>query len=493
MTSTVASPAEHVKRPLSESIAAATRSVHAKLNKLIIARLPLAIPPRSNDPSIYVSGLLHIAPIYIAFESLWKDIVESSSFTPDATQGDGCEPGFTLFDSNGLSLGSNTGHGSKYQAVCERTHSILKLLYLPKLMRSDRLRSDISTLTGWSPEVIDKQLEAVSEAGRLAEFTSHVRRTIEKKPHVLLAYSYILYMALFAGGRFIRATLESVGSEFWEHAPSSIPPFQTSCSVRTLRNERFDAVTNDSADIFEVEGGMPKLVGNHLGHTLPLRFFHFATVLDGEDLKREFKKRLTESEGLLTTQERQDVIQEAICIFDNMLLLVGQLDNVCKTNFDDDHSAVASWASKWSLSRPRDSVIVTHERRDKSSMKGAVDSDESDRRLYTHARLREVDNGKGSSPIYLEGQPPVCCPASKSMRFEAKLPVSDRKDRSRTLPTDGAANVPSSTRSPAYWLSSRPTMVLVFNISLVAGLAVFVSLHVLSRGSVDGELTVEEW
>ncbi|KAJ3481825.1 hypothetical protein NLG97_g7726 [Lecanicillium saksenae] len=63
-------------QPLGEAIAASTRGIHARLNKSIISRLPLALPPRASDPSTYVTGLIHIAPIYLAFESLWNDFLE---------------------------------------------------------------------------------------------------------------------------------------------------------------------------------------------------------------------------------------------------------------------------------------------------------------------------------------------------------------------------------------------------------------------------------
>ena len=41
---------------------------------------------------------------------------------------------------------------------------------------------------------------------------------------MLLAYAWVLYMALFSGGRFIRATLESAGTDgFWHRKASHSP------------------------------------------------------------------------------------------------------------------------------------------------------------------------------------------------------------------------------------------------------------------------------
>ncbi|KAF9881269.1 hypothetical protein CkaCkLH20_01419 [Colletotrichum karsti] len=465
MTSAAAPPPppEDVQRPLSESIAAATRSVHTKLNRLIIARLPLAIPPRSADPAIYVSGLLHIAPIYIAFESLLKDIVDSSAAAKyDSAQGTSEVP--STVSNAETRLKNNV-------AITERTRSILESIYLPGLMRSDRLRSDIRSLTGWSPEVVEEQLRIVSESSRLAEFVRHVKRTIERKPHVLLAYSYILFMALFAGGRFIRATLESAGSDFWDQVPSPIPPSQQACQPRPQKKHEARA----PVDLFGGDSGTLEIGEKHLRHTFPLSFFHFATALDGEDLKKEFKRRLAESEGLLTAQEHHDVIQEAICIFDNMLLLVSQLDNVCETDFEDD-KAMSSWISLGSGGRLRDSVVVTHERRAQASQRGSEDSERSNTWLCKHARQKRSETSAAPVPIDLEGQPPACCPASGSMKFDGKLPVPDRKGQG-AFSTDGAADMPPSTRQ------ARSFIALLSNIVLIAGLAAIVGMFCLARRS----------
>ncbi|KAF6836308.1 hypothetical protein CPLU01_03806 [Colletotrichum plurivorum] len=474
MASKAAPPAEEPQRSLSESIAAATRSSHAKLNKLIIARLPLAIPPRAEDPSIYVSGLLHITPIYTTFETLWQAIVEDTQSSSGEVKGDGCK-------SDSLSLHAIIGTVLKHQAnVCDRTRSILTSLYLPGLMRSEKLRSDIGSLTGWSPEVVEQQLKAVAKYGRLADFTKHVRRTIEKKPHVLVAYSYILFMALFAGGRFIRATLESAGSDFWEQVPSPIPPSGTLCIPRPLKEEEPAAAAPEPVDLMRGDTGTVEPGARHTRHALPLSFFRFATVLDGEDLKKEFKKRLADSESLLTARERHDIIQEAARIFDYMLLLVGQLDIVCEST-EDGPSLADPWASLGSGGRLRDSVIVTRERREKGSSKG--ESGPNSRRnswICQHRRHQKSDTGEPLSPVDADGQPPACCPAS-SMRFEPNLPVPNRSEDDKPMSTDGAANDPRP--SP---VASTSAAALLLNFLLVAGLAAIAAMVVLGRRSRYG-------
>ncbi|PTD04339.1 hypothetical protein FCULG_00001580 [Fusarium culmorum] len=167
-------------------------------------------------------------------------------------------------------------------------------------------------------------------------------------------------MALFAGGRFIRATLESAGDEFWDHLPSPVLPSLVPCEENTRRTKRASGLSDEQIPQDDFH--------HHATHTMPLRFFHFQTPEDGEDLKREFKRRLASMEGDLSPREKQDIVQESICIFDNMTLLVQQLDRLC-----DDPSREGNDSPTSSLfdlvdqfhpfrSRLRDSVSIAKDR-----------------------------------------------------------------------------------------------------------------------------------
>jgi len=296
------------KRSLAESIAAATRVAHARLNKLIISRLPLALPPQANDPSLYTSGLLHIAPIYTTFESLWQNILD---LPPVETATVAAVAESDLYN------GENTLPKRCKQAsgtpMSSPVHSMLESLRLPGLMRTERLKADLKAMTGWSDHIIEQQLRIVSDQGPLAEFLNHIKRSVENRPHVLLAYSYIFFMALFAGGRYIRASLQSVGNEFWDQVPNHVKPTMQACSEKR-------------PSPVEETNGTPK---SRVTSSMPLRFFHFPTPTDGEDLKCEFKQKLADSEARLSQSERHDIVQEAISIFERMTMLVEQLDVVC--------------------------------------------------------------------------------------------------------------------------------------------------------------------
>ena len=352
-TSTATEPSINT-RSLAESIAASTRSAHAKLNKLIVARLPLALPPNTADPSLYASGILHIAPIYITFEALWQNILDTPpESTPTGSISDGCDPDVPILDDRSFLQRDNEEPLVHRALVCDRLHTILDRLHLPGLLRTNRLKDDIKAMTGWPDHVVEDQLRTVSQEGRLADLLKHMKRSVENRPHVLLAYSYIFFMALFAGGRFIRASLESVGEDFWQQIPSPIKPTMHACEESHLR-------PNDA----DTDGAHR----SHAASPFPLRFFHFPTPSDGEDLKREFKKRLSESEALLSSRENQEIVKEAVCIFENMNLLMGQLDTVCGGLNDEaknpaDLGHRLGWPRSMLASRLRDSVAVAKERR----------------------------------------------------------------------------------------------------------------------------------
>lgn len=331
---------ETTDRPLSQLINTATRSIHGKLNKLIMSRLSIALPPHAQDASNYVSGLLHITPIYITFESLWRNILDLEETNSDDAGADpeGSQPESTDVENRNLSDSPTTD---------DRVNSLLTNLYLPGLVRSQELQKDVISLTGWSSHTVAEHLDDAGESPVLGEFIQHIQHVVGERPHVLLAYAWVLYMALFSGGRIIRAALEKVDANFW------IP---ASAHLASPRMKPRSATTNTTT----------KAVGG------PLNFFSFTTTTLGdddvgaggggggggagndEDLKTTFKQRLAGSEGMLTTDERDDIVQEARSIFAYMVRLVSELDDICDTD---------PQAGRMLSLRSRDSVVVEKERR----------------------------------------------------------------------------------------------------------------------------------
>ncbi|XXH00761.1 hypothetical protein Hte_007112 [Hypoxylon texense] len=383
-----------------EAINAATRSVHTQLNKLIVMRLRLALPPQADDASNYVQGLLHIAPIYQAFESLWKDILDAEPVDKPRESAD---------DKSDESEDSDE---EQRPTACSRIHLLLFHLRLEKMARFGALRQDLAALTGWSDDVLMEQLdEIVSESPGLLQFVKHIRKSVAERPHVLLAYAWVLYMAIFSGGRFMRRSLERVDptSAFWTPlaAPSSSSasePEQPETKTETAQQQQQQGGPNMAVALLgpwladrvglgdkaptskaqqqtkQATTGGPQHLHQQINRQQrrpqtqdgeedqpplhPLAFFRFDTPTDGEDLKRTFKARLAEStsEGsagnLLSTKERGDVVAEARLVFDAMIRAVGELDEVCGTAEEEEGAAVRALSL-----RSRDSVVVEKEKR----------------------------------------------------------------------------------------------------------------------------------
>ncbi|KAI5252003.1 hypothetical protein E4T42_03820 [Aureobasidium subglaciale] len=253
-------------RNLSTEINTATRSVHARLNKLIISRLPLALPPAAKTPEAYAHGINTFGDIYLVFENCWRVLIAE-------------------VDKSDVDDSSHDNSLRRW----------LSQLVPPGLWRSEAIKKDLEyleTITG-------ADLEAVTNA-QIRTFTEHIYRQTRDKPHVLIAYAWIMYMAIFSGGRWIREQMTNSGPEFWG--------------------------VNHESDKMEywVHGTLRP------GFTL----FCFSGARDGEDIKADFKTRLEEAEELLTAHERQDVVNEAQYIFEQCVAVVEDLDKQLKTDLE---------------------------------------------------------------------------------------------------------------------------------------------------------------
>ncbi|KAF2225722.1 hypothetical protein BDZ85DRAFT_70315 [Elsinoe ampelina] len=266
-------------------INAATRQIHTSLNKLVTARLALAIPPYTTDPILYLHGIHTFAQLYFTFEDSWQDLIcahlsASSPFVPPTSLP--TPPPST----ESTPLPSPSIHNDKLR-------TFLATLIPPSLWRTQRLENDILYLSTRFPITLPT---TTTTDPLLDELTAHIVSTTADKPHTLLAYSWVLYMAIFSGGRWIRSQLQSAGPEFWKHdglpaiARPSTPPSAPATS----------------------EQGMS--------------LFHFDGPKDGEDIKAFFKEKFLQADALLSEEEMGDVVREADWIFHACVRLVGDLD-----------------------------------------------------------------------------------------------------------------------------------------------------------------------
>ncbi len=160
----------------------------------------------------------------------------------------------------------------------------LRGLRMDELLRARRLRSDVLNIVskagGRGPDT-----EAKGRP-RLRAFVAHIRSAAKGKPHLLMAYTWVLYMALFSGGRYIRARLRGAGGEFWSGGDEE-----------------------GTADRY-------------------LTFWSFEGGEDGEDLKAEFKDRFASVEERLTEGEKDEVVKEAVFVMRAVEGVVGEVAEV---------------------------------------------------------------------------------------------------------------------------------------------------------------------
>lgn len=157
-----------------------------------------------------------------------------------------------------------------------------------RLWRSAAIKADLDHLS----KVLDINLDAANSPSTLTkDLTDHILDITTAKPHTLIAYSWIMYMAIFSGGRWVREQLAQAGPSFWQ--------------TPETQEGRF--------------GGS--------AHPVPgFSLFYFEGERDGEDVKAEYKARLEYAEKLLTTRERDEVVREAHVIFERCIQLVVELD-----------------------------------------------------------------------------------------------------------------------------------------------------------------------
>jgi hypothetical protein len=138
-----------------------------------------------------------------------------------------------------------------------------------------------------------------------------------------------------------------------------------------------------------------------------LQFFNFAGDDDGEDIKSEFKKRITEAEILLTSGEKEDIIDEAEEIFKFMVEMIGELDRVMGTTEDDIETARLVQKHP-SLMTSRDSVSVAQERLMRKT------------RTMSENLEVKLEENKHRKPSFLEFF--VTGPVTKLVHFAEEMP-----------------------------------------------------------------------
>ncbi|KAL9037076.1 MAG: hypothetical protein Q9214_005856 [Letrouitia sp. 1 TL-2023] len=225
---------------IGDDINTATRSHHTTLNQSILHLLPLALPPHTSSPHLYALGISNFLPIYSAFESSFRSQLSLSFTSP-------------------------------------QTSFLLHVLHIPALERAAALQHDLHTLLPSQGPTL-----TTSPAPELESFIARMQDSLSEKPHLLVSYTWIFYMALFSGGRYIRSKLRAA--------------YSSPLSLQTSQGE---------AD------------KNH-----GLSFWNFPGEQDGEDLKLDFKRRMLEVSTSLTPEQREDIVAEGVWIMKHLTAVV---------------------------------------------------------------------------------------------------------------------------------------------------------------------------
>ncbi|KAI5840234.1 hypothetical protein DFP73DRAFT_559272 [Morchella snyderi] len=231
---------------LAQQINVANRKGHDTVNRLIMARFALGL----QDHRLYREGILSFAFVYKSFEEEWAALLSLESTTVDP-----------------------------------RIRNALQRLYSIPLLRTPQIAKDLQYFYGSTPF----STEFPTTLQRTA-YVNHIRNVIAEKPHVLIAYAYNYYMALFAGGKILGYQMSKAKGFFPER-------------YGMTRQERIGAGMNIFN--FEIEKGME--VG----------------------LRDSFKGALLDLENTLTVEEKNDIIKESKAIYSNNVLIIKELDRLC--------------------------------------------------------------------------------------------------------------------------------------------------------------------
>ena len=290
---------DHDAQDLSSSINSSTRDVHTRLNRKILQLLPLALPPCTKDARLYANGMSNILPIYEAIECSLESV-------------------------------QNTPRNDRSQIT-----DAVGTLYIPSLRRGLRLRRDISSITASDRDqdksesrdssLLNHGKESLGEGSRdhgasvarlemesssiynysssdpskpcdnLTNLLARIKSTTHKKPYLLLAYTHTFYLAIFSGGRHIRAELRNAAIE--ESGFFNV-------GICASDDTAFLGTDTDAVDE-------------------ALTFWTFDSgTNDGETIKADFKRRFHAAAALLSADQKKEVIAEARWIMENLEGLV---------------------------------------------------------------------------------------------------------------------------------------------------------------------------
>ncbi|KAI5820467.1 hypothetical protein BZA77DRAFT_240007 [Pyronema omphalodes] len=226
-----------------------SRDLHDRINIRVVKKFELGL----NDYRLYREGIISFYHVYEAFERIWKNLLSNPSDVPP------------------------------------HIYAALQALSDPRLLRTPQIAADLeyyfSKEGGFDPKRAPDTLERKA-------VVEYIEKRLTDKPHLVLAYAHIYYMALFAGGKILVRMMLAKKDFFPVHKPAG--------------NYEEAKKFGTNMFLFPVDKGKE------------------------EGLRNRFKDAMCEVEGALTEAEKTEIIQEARQIYLWNEKLVNELESICE-------------------------------------------------------------------------------------------------------------------------------------------------------------------
>ncbi|KAJ5157017.1 uncharacterized protein N7482_008117 [Penicillium canariense] len=248
----------------------AIKGPHASIHRLNLARIALCLPPRVDGVGLYALGLSRYAELFYEVEAAWASLIG--------------DPGDITYQQAEIIGQEQGGLDPK-----TRVQTLLRRLYMPELQRTRALKTDLQFLRALDVTRNPDIWESINDWNAGRQVRQEIHRRILDKPHILVAYIWIMYSSMLYGGRVIRAQLLKAGPDFWGLSAAELSP--------------------------------------HRRTPCPLSFWQ---IDDDVGVKVKFRVRVAEVEQFLSSREQQDIFEEARAIFGMFEMLTRSLDEEAK-------------------------------------------------------------------------------------------------------------------------------------------------------------------
>ena len=229
-------------KSLGDYINEATADQHASLEDIVMTHFRKSLSPAASTPLLYAKGLSYFLVIFCKLD---------------------------------LALSSNP------------------VLYDARLQRTPGLNADISHINEDFQEVGDKKpkFEVQEWTPELKDFNKSLGDRMHGKPHLLLAHAWVFYLAIFSGGRYMKASLDTSFQSAW---------------LPRLEDDEQRRIPDDY-----------------------LQFWTFgSSIEESEEIRSFFKKSFEEVAKTLSTEQREEIVVEAGIIMDRLAGIVQELEGL---------------------------------------------------------------------------------------------------------------------------------------------------------------------